>query len=319
MIIVTGGAGFIGSNLVWTLNARGYKNIVIVDELDSSNKFRNLNHLFFEDLLTPEQFIQNLDDYKNAEVVFHQGANATTTEYDGAKMMRQNFEYSKALFTWCQQRQRRFIYASTAATYGDGDNGFVPGRHCEDPLNVYGFSKLIFDRYVEQKEKTSQVAGMRYFNVYGPMEGHKGRMASVPWHLMKQAKHEGKMRLFEGSEHFLRDFVHVDDVVKVNIFLMDNPDISGLFNVGTGCVRSFTDMGNILNQLIPSAQLKIIPFPEDLNGRYQKYTCADLTMLEKTGFKNKWITLEQGLTDYHHHFEKYQGYRPAPKLKATST
>jgi len=312
MIIVTGAAGFIGSNLVWELNRQGYRDIVLVDEFDSSNKFRNLNRLYYQEIMTPEQFLNNLDDYGDAEVVFHQGANADTTEHDGAKMMRQNYDYSKVLYKWSQRIGCRFIYASTAATYGDGVNGFTPERANEDPLNIYGFSKLAFDRYVEQQTPNAQVVGMRYFNVYGPMEGHKGRMASVPWHLMNQAKKEGRMRIFEGSSQFLRDFIHVDDVIKVNLFFFNNPHVSGLFNVGTGKTRSFEEMGNILTSLIPSANLETIPFPEDLKGRYQEYTCAELTSLIQAGFENNWISLEEGLADYYQHFVSYAGYRPSP-------
>ena len=312
MIIVTGAAGFIGSNLVWALNARGYKDILLVDELDSSSKFRNLNHLYYTDILTPEDFLVNIEQYNHAEVVFHQGANADTTDHNGARMMRQNYEYSKKLFEWCQRDNRRFIYASTAATYGNGDNGFSPERQNEEPLNVYGFSKLAFDRFVEHQSCHAQVAGMRYFNVYGPMEAHKGRMASVPWHLMNQAKSEGTMRLFDGSEKFRRDFIHVDDIIRVNLFLMDNANVSGLFNVGTGNARSFEDMGNILSALMPSSSLETIPFPEDLKGRYQEYTCADLSSLYEAGYKSDWITLEGGLADYYHHFVHHLGYRPAP-------
>ena len=302
----------IGSNLVWALNLRGHSDIVLVDRLDKTDKFRNLNHLFFRDIITPEAFLANPGSYSDADVVFHQGAISATTEYDGARVMQHNYEYSRELYNWCKRDGRRFIYASTAATYGDGNHGFTPGRESEAPLNVYGFSKLVFDRFLEQQSFNAQVAGLRYFNVYGPGEGHKERMASVPWHLMRQAENEKKMHLFEGSEEFYRDFVYIDDVIKVNLFLLDHPEISGLFNVGTGQARSFYDLGSILNGLMPEALLELIPFPDDLKGRYQKYTCADLSSLYAGGYENSWTALEDGLKDYHHHFVNYGGYRPAP-------
>ncbi|MCY4330630.1 MAG: ADP-glyceromanno-heptose 6-epimerase [Endozoicomonadaceae bacterium] len=310
MIIVTGAAGFIGSNLVWALNRQGLTDIVLVDQMDSTDKFKNLHHLHFRNLITPDDFLISLDSYNSATIVFHQGAITDTTLSDGARMMQQNYDYSKQLLSWCQRDHRRFIYASSAAVYGDGNNGFAIERQSENPLNIYGFSKLMFDRYMEQQLSHAQIVGLRYFNVYGPQEKHKGRMASVPWHLMNQARNSSTMRLFEGSEHFKRDFVHVDDVIKVNLFFMDNPHLSGLFNIGTGEARTFADIGEILLKLMPFSSLQTIPFPKDLKGRYQKSTCADLSLLYAAGYHEPWISPEDGIADYHHYFINLGGYRP---------
>lgn len=311
MIAVTGGAGFIGSNIVKGLNDAGYKDIIISDNLKKSEKHLNMNRLYFNDFVDKEDFIDVFDDIApEIDVIFHQGACSDTMETDGNYMMKNNYEYTCALFNKCIEHNVRFIYASSASVYGNGDSGFVEKRENEYPLNVYAFSKFMFDNYLRRypNEVPIQVAGLRYFNVYGPQENHKGRMASVIRHFFNQYRDTKEIKVFEGSAEFLRDFIHVDDVVAVNMYLLNNPDVSGIYNCGTGSCRSFKDIADIFSKRYPDAKISEIPFPDALKGKYQKYTQADLTNLRSTGCDVQFTALEKGVNAYLDVLEKTDGY-----------
>lgn len=290
----------IGSNLVAGLNQIGRRDIVIVDHLGQSDKYLNLNALDFSDLAHKDRLMEVLRFYRDSlEVVFHQGACSATTEKDSNYLLANNFEVSKALFNFCQECDIPFIYASSASVYGNGELGFVEERRCEEPLNGYAFSKHMFDNWVrEQMDQISApVVGMRYFNVYGPQENHKGRMASVIWQFHQQIQKEGKIRLFEGSDTFLRDFIHVDDIVRANLHFMQS-HTSGIFNLGTGSARSFLDIAKIMKEENPGSEIEFIPFPDDLKGKYQAYTQADLSALQSSGFDTNFVKLEEGVRSY---------------------
>jgi ADP-L-glycero-D-manno-heptose 6-epimerase len=311
MIAVTGGAGFIGSNIVKGLNDAGYKDIIISDNLKKSEKHLNMNRLYFNDFVDKEDFIDVIDDIApEIDVIFHQGACSDTMETDGHYMMKNNYEYTCALFNKCIEHNVRFIYASSASVYGNGDSGFVEKRENEYPLNVYAFSKFMFDNYLRRypNEVPIQVAGLRYFNVYGPQENHKGRMASVIRHFFNQYRDTKEIKVFEGSGEFLRDFIYIDDVVAVNMYLLDNPGVSGIYNCGTGNCRSFKDIADIFAKRYPDAKISEIPFPDALKGKYQKYTQADLTNLRSTGCDVQFTALEQGVNAYLDVLEKTDGY-----------
>lgn len=311
MIVVTGGAGFIGSNIVKGLNDMGEDNIIIVDSLDNPAKHLNLNKLKYNDFIDKRDFLSVLrEDRFFIKVFFHEGACSNTMETDGRYMMQNNYEYSKELLHYSMERGARFIYASSASVYGNGDEGFAEKPECEYPLNVYAFSKFSFDNYFRNiKNAGTQVAGLRYFNVYGPQENHKGKMASVAFHFFNQHKEGAKVRLFEGSEEFRRDFIHVNDVVAVNMFLYENPGVSGIFNCGTGKARSFADIAEVFKARYgKNFESEIIPFPEQLKGKYQKYTQADLTNLRKAGYAAEFLSLEQGVGAYLDVLEKTGGY-----------
>ncbi len=308
MIIVTGGAGFIGSNIVQALNARGRTDILVVDDLTDGTKFVNIADAQLADYMDKGEFLRLIeagDDLGGAvEAVLHQGACSTTTEWNGQYMMENNFRYSKVLLHWCQERRIPFIYASSAATYGGG-TVFNEDPRYEKPLNVYGYSKALFDQYVRrvQPTATSQIAGFRYFNVYGPREQHKGSMASVAFHLNNQLLAEGRVKLFEGCDGYgdgeqRRDFVFVGDVVDVNLWFLDHPEVSGIFNVGTGRSQSFNDVANGVLKAHGRGELVYVPFPDKLKGRYQSFTEADLTRLRAAGYEGSFLTVEEGVARY---------------------
>jgi ADP-L-glycero-D-manno-heptose 6-epimerase len=301
MIIVTGGAGFIGSNLVKYLNDKGFTNILIVDNLASTSKFLNLNRLKFADYVDKNDFLQMLPKLQKIDTIFHQGACSSTTQTDANYLIHNNYEYSKTLLHHCLDHQIDFIYASSASVYGNGDNGFAENPVCEYPLNAYAFSKYIFDNYVRRITKPatlkSQVAGLRYFNVYGYQENHKGSMASVPFHFFNQANETGKIKIFEGSENFRRDFIFIEDVMEVVNYLFQSGD-SGIFNCGTGNARSFMDMANIFVQLVPGCHIETIPFPDHLKGKYQTFTQADMSLLTESGLTHRFLSLEEGMGKY---------------------
>lgn len=312
MIIVTGGAGFIGSNLVKGLNDSGITDIVVVDSLRNSSKFKNLISLQISHYVDKYDFIDNLDHYNlaEAEIIFHMGACSDTMEDDAVYMMKNNYDYSVKLLNYAVDKKISFIYASSASTYGDGNKGFIETRSCEDPLNLYAFSKFLFDQYVRRimPNVSSQVVGLRYFNVFGMQENHKGRMASVACHFYNQIIENGIMKLFKGSDHFLRDFIFVDDVVKINKFFYDNPDKSGIFNCGTGEAQSFLAIAKIMQSMFKSAEIEFVDFPDKLIGKYQEYTKADIANLRTAGFQDDFMKLEDSLVKYVNYLNESGGY-----------
>jgi ADP-L-glycero-D-manno-heptose 6-epimerase len=307
VIIVTGAAGFIGSNLVEGLNRRGIRDVIAVDNLTDGTKFRNLADLDIADYLDMDDFLQQVEtnhDFGKVRAILHQGACSTTTEWDGRFMLRVNFEYTKKLFHYCQARHIPLIYASSASVYGAGSH-YSEDPKREKPLNVYGYSKFLFDQYLRPRlaHLKSQVVGLRYFNVYGPREQHKGSMASVAFHFDQQIRETGECRLFEGSDGYgdgeqRRDFIYVGDAVNVNLWFMDNPRQSGIFNCGTGRSQSFNDVANAVIAWHGKGKIKYIPFPDKLKGSYQSFTEADLTQLRATGCDVAFKTVEQGVKHY---------------------
>jgi ADP-L-glycero-D-manno-heptose 6-epimerase len=314
--VVTGAAGFIGSKLVEGLNRRGITEVIAVDNLQHADKFRNLAGCEIADYVDQADFIGNLERYEGAvEAVFHQGACSDTMESDGRYMMQNNFEYSKRLLEWSQARKVPLIYASSASVYGSGPE-FREERRCEKPLNVYGYSKFLFDQYVRRNldKKTAQIAGFRYFNVYGPNEAHKGRMASVAYHAYHQLLASGKVRLFVGSGGYgngeqRRDFVYVDDVVDVNLWFLEHRDVSGVYNCGTGRAQSFNELAAAVINAVQGTRLSIeemahkslieyVPFPPGLLDKYQSYTQADLARLRAAGYAGAFRPVEQGVAAY---------------------
>ncbi|MCG9697973.1 ADP-glyceromanno-heptose 6-epimerase [Shewanella sp. Isolate11] len=305
MIIVTGAAGFIGSNLVKSLNELGRRDIIAVDDLTDGTKMFNLADCEIADYLDKDEFLSLIKAGEfdgQVEVIFHQGACSSTTEWDGKFMMTNNYEYSKTLLHFCERNASQFIYASSASVYG-GSDSFIEKREVEKPLNVYAYSKFLFDQYVRQHSFKTQVAGLRYFNVYGPREQHKGGMASVAFHFNNQIKANGICRLFEGVDGYedgqqLRDFVYVEDVVKVNLWLWQNASVCGIFNCGTGQAQSFNDVANAVIAYHGTGSIEYIPFPDKLKGAYQSYTQADLNNLRAAGYQDAFKTVEQAVPEY---------------------
>ncbi|MBE3671054.1 ADP-glyceromanno-heptose 6-epimerase [Vibrio navarrensis] len=307
MIIVTGGAGMIGSNIVKALNEIGINDILVVDNLKNGRKFKNLVDLDITDYMDRDDFLTQImagDNFGPIEAVFHQGACSATTEWDGKYMMLNNYEYSKELLHYCLDREIPFLYASSAATYGE-TSVFKEEQEYEGALNVYGYSKQQFDNYVrrlwqdaeEHGEKLSQITGFRYFNVYGPREQHKGSMASVAFHLNNQILAGENPKLFAGSEQFKRDFIYVGDVCKVNLWFMQN-GVSGIFNCGTGNAESFEEVAKAVIKHHGKGEIETIPFPEHLKGAYQEFTQADLTKLRAAGCDVQFKTVAEGVAEY---------------------
>jgi ADP-L-glycero-D-manno-heptose 6-epimerase len=317
--VVTGAAGFIGSRIIEALNRAGVTDIVAVDNLQQSDKVRNLARLDIADYLDQADFLKRLESFDDAvEAVLHQGACSDTMESDGRYMMENNYRYSKSLLDWCQEEEVPLLYASSASVYGPGPE-FREERRCERPLNVYGYSKFLFDQLVRRTlpGKTAQIAGFRYFNVYGPNEAHKGRMASVAFHAYHQLLGNGKVKLFVGSGGYgngeqRRDFVHVDDVVDVNLWFLDRRDVSGIFNCGTGRAQTFNELAaatinavqetrHSVSELAGKGLIEYIPFPAGLQEKYQSYTQADLSRLRGVGYPGEFQSVEQGVAAYVKH------------------
>lgn len=308
MIIVTGGAGFIGSNIVKALNERGETDILVVDNLKNGIKFKNIADCEIADYMDKEEFIERINQgetfAKKVDAIFHEGACSATTEWDGKFMMKNNYDYTKSLLHYCQERKIAYLYASSASVYGGG-SVFKESREFEEPLNMYAYSKFLFDQYVRrrQAEFKSQVVGFRYFNVYGPREQHKGSMSSVAFHVNTQMHEAGKAKLFEGCDGYgngeqRRDFVYVGDAVAVNLWFLDNPDKSGIFNLGTGHSQTFKDVANAVIAFHGKGSIEYIPFPEHLKGCYQSFTEADISALRAVGYDAPFKTVEEGVTEY---------------------
>jgi ADP-L-glycero-D-manno-heptose 6-epimerase len=321
-VVVTGAAGFIGSNIVKGLNARGIDDVIAVDDLTQGDKFRNLADLQLADYVDADDFYARFadGDYGKVDAVFHEGACSDTMESDGKYMMANNYGVSLSLFDSCQKRGTRLLYASSAAVYGGSDT-FRETPEFEHPLNVYGYSKLLFDQRMRRecgedfKRNKKQVVGFRYFNVYGPREQHKARMASVAFHQFNQFQQHGKVKLFGeyggyGPGEQTRDFVFIDDVVAVNLWFFDHPEKSGIFNLGTGRAQPFNDVAvAVVNSLkgggVPDAAaavqqrvLEYVPFPDALRGKYQCYTQADLTALRAAGCDHAFADVATGVAKY---------------------
>ena len=322
-IIVTGAAGFIGSNIVKALNRRGETDIIAVDNLTNGHKFRNLADCDIAHYLDKHEFIRQVREHlvpHDIRAVFHQGACSNTMEHNGQYMMENNYQYSLDLLDWCQDERIPFLYASSAAVYGKG-TAFREERALEKPLNVYGYSKFLFDQVVRRRIAqglTAQVVGFRYFNVYGMREQHKGRMASVAYHHFNQYRSQGYVNLFGAYENYgngehSRDFVSVEDVAKVNLYFFDKFEKSGIFNLGTGRSQPFNDLAAAtvnacraaegkpklsLAELVEQQLIRYTPFPEDLAGKYQSFTQADTEKLRAAGYADDFYTVEQGVERY---------------------
>jgi len=307
LIIVTGGAGFIGSNIVKGLNARGIDDILVVDDLKDGRKFANLVDARIADYLDRDEFRAALGTRRLPvpSAVIHQGACAVTTEWDGRYMLDTNYRFSVELYEYCTATHVPLIYASSAAVYGASERFVEHDSALERPLNVYGYSKLLFDQYVRRHaaSKTAQLVGLRYFNVYGPGEAFKEDMASVAYHFDRQLREHGEVRLFEGSHGYgpgeqRRDFVYVDDVVDVNLWFLDHPDRSGIFNVGTGSSATFNALAQAVIGWHGRGEIRYVPFPERLLARYQSFTEADITALRAAGYAGRFATVAEGVRDY---------------------
>lgn len=302
MILLTGAAGFIGSNVLAALNAAGHSDVLVVDDLTDGAKCANLSGRAFADVLDPAELDDRLDSLPPLAGILHQGACVDTTVRDGRAVMAVNYGLSKRLLSLAERHRCPFVYASSAAVYGDGAGGFREDLACERAKTPYAFSKWAFDQFVRRRlpDLAIPVAGLRYFNVYGPGEAHKGRMASVAWHSFVAIRGGKPPRMFEGSEGFLRDFVYVGDVAAVNLFFLGAPRESarGIYNVGTGEPRSFADLVNIASQVAAGPSPQTIPFPDDLRGQYQAYTCADLSRLRTAGWTTPFTSLEDGMAAY---------------------
>lgn len=323
-IIVTGAAGFIGSNIVQALNRRGISDIVAVDNLSRGEKFKNLAACDIAHYLDKHEFLRQIRDhifpYQDIRAVFHQGACSDTMNHDGLYMMENNYQYTLDLFDWCQDEKIPFLYASSAAVYGGGDT-FRESRALEHPLNVYGYSKFLFDQVLRRRMEeglTAQAVGFRYFNVYGANEQHKGRMASVAYHHFHQYREQGFVNLFGAYDGYgdgeqSRDFVSVEDVVKVNLYFFDNPDKSGIFNLGTGRSQPFNDLAAAtvnacraaegkaplpLAGLVNEELIRYVPFPDGLKGKYQSFTQADTAKLREAGYTADFYDVETGVARY---------------------
>jgi ADP-L-glycero-D-manno-heptose 6-epimerase len=310
MIVVTGGAGFIGSAIVWELNRRGEKEIVIVDELGTDEKWKNLVGLQFEDFVNKQKFIDSINNgaFINADAIIHMGANSSTTEKDADHLFNNNYLYTKILAEFSLINNIRFIYASSAATYGDGSLGFNDDEgKCDTlrPLNMYGYSKSMFDVWAVNQDVFNKIVGLKYFNVFGPNEYHKGDMRSVVHKAFEQVRDTGKVKLFKSRNpkykdgEQMRDFIYVKDAVNMTLHFLDNKNINGLFNIGNGKARTWNDLITALFKAMGKrVNIEYVDLPDHLADKYQYFTEANLSKLKSAGYKKEIASLEKGINDY---------------------
>ncbi len=322
MIIITGGAGFIGSAIAWQLNTQGNNEIIMVDELGCDEKWKNLVGLNFRDFINKDDFINRIDpgfDFK-IDAIIHMGANSSTTEKNADHLLQNNYEYTKKLAAFCLEKDIRFIYASSAATYGDGARGFNDDEKvCQSlrPLNMYGYSKNLFDTWAVKQGIINKIVGVKYFNVFGPNEYHKGDMRSVVHKAFEQIMNTGKVKLFKSKDpsykdgEQMRDFIYVKDAVDMTLFFLDKKNKNGIYNIGSGKARTWNDLVTALfNALGKPVNIEYIDLPEHLVEKYQYFTEAKLGKIQKAGYSNPITSLEEGVTDYVKNFllkEKYLG------------
>jgi ADP-L-glycero-D-manno-heptose 6-epimerase len=311
MIVVTGGAGFIGSAIVWKLNQLGKTNIIIVDELGKDDKWKNLVGLKYEDFVNKLEFIEQiLDDVipYNVEAIIHMGANSSTTEKDADHLLDNNYNYTKELAKYCVEKNVRLIYASSAATYGDGAFGFEDDESKIEtlrPLNMYGYSKQLFDLWAKRNSISDQIVGIKYFNVYGPNEYHKGDMRSVVHKAFEQVRDNGKVKLFKSLNpkykdgEQMRDFVYIKDAVDMTLYFLNNKSKNGIFNVGAGKARTWNDLvTSLFNAVGKPLNIEYIDLPPHLAEKYQYFTEANLTKIKNAGYNQATTSLEDGVSDY---------------------
>ena len=321
MIVVTGSNGFIGSNLIKGLNNLGHTDIIAIDDHSNPELKENITHCEISDYLEIQEFFDQVKtrrfDNQNIEAIFHQGACSNTMEWDSEYLYKNNLLYSKELLKLANRIKIPFIYASSASVYGDG-SGFGESIENENPINLYAYSKFKFDQIVRQelKKNETQIVGLRYFNVYGPQEQHKGKMASVAYHLHNQLKDNDKIKLFEGSHGYgngeqRRDFIYVDDVVKVNLWFLKNKKISGIFNLGTGRSQTFNDVANAVIDWNKKGTIEYIEFPEKLRDAYQSFTQADITKLRKVGYEEEFLSVQEGVFRYLNSLEGWPRNEPS--------
>lgn len=321
MIVVTGSNGFIGSNLIKGLNNLGHTDIIAIDDHSNPELKENITHCEISDYLEIQEFFDQVKtkrfDNQNIEAIFHQGACSNTMEWDSEYLYKNNLLYSKELLKLANRIKIPFIYASSASVYGDGSE-FEESIENENPINLYAYSKFKFDQIVRQelKKNETQIVGLRYFNVYGPQEQHKGNMASVAYHLHNQLKDNDKIKLFEGSHGYgngeqRRDFIYVDDVVKVNLWFLKNKKISGIFNLGTGRSQTFNDVANAVIDWNKKGTIEYIEFPEKLLDAYQSFTQADITKLRKVGYEEEFLSVQEGVFRYLNSLEGWPKNEPA--------
>ncbi len=311
MIIVTGGAGFIGSALIAELNRRQISDILVVDEVGTDQKWKNLRNLSFADYVEKDDFLELVIEGKldsPVDVVFHLGACSDTTETNASYLVKNNYEYSKLLAQWATDTDIRFIYASSAATYGDGSAGFSDDEEKIEvlgPLNMYGYSKHLFDMWARRAGLLSKITGLKYFNVFGPNEYHKGDMMSFVVKAFEQIKKTGKVRLFKSYQpeyadgEQVRDFLYVKDAVNMTLFFFDNPYINGIFNIGTGETRTWNDLViAVFVSMARKPDIEYIEMPASIRNQYQYFTQADLSKLRKAGYSKQTMPLEDAIRDY---------------------
>ncbi len=319
MYVVTGAAGFIGSALIWELNRRGYDQILAVDHFEMGEKWQNLRNLEIFDYMDKQIFLEKIRCKELAgrpEVIFHLGACSATTETDMGYLMENNYNYTLQLARYALENNSRFIYASSAATYGDGSHGYADDHKTLQklqPLNKYAYSKYLFDLHAYKQGWLDQLVGLKYFNVYGPNEYHKGNMRSVVHKSFQQALTDGEIRLFKSHRSDFedggqkRDFLYVKDAVKMTLFFLDNPGLNGIYNIGRGKARTFADLGATVLETVKNSEvaettgkeeINYIDMPAELRDRYQYYTEADISKLREAGYRDELYHLEEGIQDY---------------------